>query len=283
MRVTSVDIHASNSNKVMTLSFRDPKSLNPYIAKGILGLDAEEIISKFYGTSGLSNDKYYDLTLKKRTIVLQVVLNPNFASGEKTYSTLRDDLYKLISSSRTGAVQLRFKNGVETVAAISGFVTKLESPQFTKAPEVQLTIDCDDPMFRSLTEVSLDVSDFNETQTVVIDNDSTAPHGFQFGVIFTGTISSFTIKDLQVPTWSFVVSLAGTDLVEFVSGDKLQFSSEYNNRYLILVRGANTYHMVDRIEFGSVWPVIFPGENSLVCSAELGWEYITYYPTYWGV
>jgi len=36
---------------------------------------------------------------------------------------------------------------------------------------------------------------------------------------------------------------------------------------------------------GSVWPMLFPGENTFVLSsgASIDWDSITYYPTFWGV
>lgn len=282
MKVTSIDVYASNSNNVLSLTFKDPTSQNSYIATEILGLDADEITSKFYGSSSLSEDRYYELSLKKRDIILKIKLNPNLVSGE-SFSTLRDAIYKLIASSRTGAIELRFKNGLINVASISGFVTKVESPQFTKSPEIHLTINCNDPMLKGFELIDIDVELLNSTNTVITDDESTAPHGFQFGVLFSNTIDNFIIKDAITPTWTFEVDLTGSPLVEFIVGDQLNFSSEYNNRYLHLLRGVNTYQLIDRIVAGSIWPIIFPGDNLFVCSNFVTWEYIRYYPTYWGV
>ncbi len=280
MRLTSVDIFASNN--VVNLSFRDPTSQNPYNVKSIIGLDADEITSKFYGVSYLSNEKHYDLSLTKRDVVIQIGLNPNFRLG-KTYSDLRDDLYKLISSSRTGSIRLQFNNGDNTVAAISGFVTKFEAPNFTKTPEVQLTVNCSDPMLKALDEVNVDVTDLDPFFTTIVDDESTSPHGFRFGVIFSESIVDFSIQDTFVPNWAFEVNLTGSPLGSFVSGDELHFSSENNNRYLYLVRGFDIIHLVDRIIPTSVWPIVFPGENTFICSDFVSWDHITYYPTYWGV
>ncbi len=90
MRVTNINIKAPNSNNVVNLSFRDPTSQNPYVAKTIVGLDADEITPKFYGISDLSNEKYYDLSLKNRDVIMKIGLNPNVTLG-KSYSELRDD------------------------------------------------------------------------------------------------------------------------------------------------------------------------------------------------
>ncbi len=77
MRVTSIDIYAVNSSNVCSLSFRDPTSQNPYQVSGIGGLDAEEIVSSYYGASGGSDDKYYRLSLQKRDIVVKIALIKN--------------------------------------------------------------------------------------------------------------------------------------------------------------------------------------------------------------
>lgn len=280
MRVTNIDIVAANSDNAINLSFRDPTSQNPYITKEIVGLDADEITPKFYGSDS-SNSKYYDLSLKKRVIVIKIILNPNF--NLNSYASLRDGLYKLVSSSRNGEVKLNFKDGTNTVAFVSGFVTKFESPNFTKTPEVQLTIDCSNPMLRAVDQINIDVSGLDPAFSTVIDNESTAPHGFRFGVIFTDQVDDFSIQDAVIPNWAFEVNLTGSPLIEFTDGDELHLSSEVNNRYLYLVRGFDIIHLVDRIIPTSVWPIVFPGSNDFVCSEFVTWDYITHYPTYWGV
>lgn len=281
MRITSIDIKANNSDNIVNLSFRDPTSQNVYVAKEIVGLDADEITPKYYGSDSADNG-YYDLSIKQRNVVIKISLNPNFASG-KSYAELRDDLYKLVSSSRTGAIQLLFKDGVTTKAAISGFVSKFESPNFTRTPEVQLTIKCTDSMLKAVDQINVDITDLDPTSTVVTDELSTSPHGFRFGVLFNGTTVDFSVQDAVVPNWAFEVNLTGSPLGEFSDGDELHFSSEYNNRYLYLIRGFDIVHLVDKIIPTSIWPIIFPGENTLICSDSVDWDYITYFPTYWGV
>lgn len=282
MKVTSVEIHASNSSNFITLSFKDPTHQNKFNVKDILGLDADEITPKFYSNSGVSNQKYYELGIRKRDVVVLISLNPNYAEGQSV-SSLRDELYKLIASSRTGAVEIRFKNGEAVVAAITGFVTKYETVHFSQTPEVQMTVNCSDAMLKAIDEISVPVVGLDSQATVVTDDISTAPHGFRFGVKFTGNIADFSIQDLAAPTWAFEINLTGSPLVQFTPEDELHFSSEQNNRYLYLVRDLRIIHLVDRIIPTSVWPVLFPGANPFKTSLLVEWDYITHYPTYWGV
>lgn len=280
MKLTTVEIHPENSSEVIILSFRDPKRTNSYNVKAIIGLDADEIVPRYYGKSGVSGKKFFNLTLEKRDITLRVELNPNFSEDE-SYSSLRDALFKVIASSRTGAIEIQFKNVDEVVAVTSGFIKKFEASQFTKNPEVQITVQCDDPMLRAPLAVSLDVEGLDPMQTLVIDSLSTAPHGFKFEIEFMDAATSFIIGDPFDADWSFrVIPTPG-----FVSGDQLYFSSEFNDKYLYVVRGVSTIHLADAVQPGSIWPILFPGENNLGIEGYSGldWVSITHFPTYWGV
>lgn len=154
MKLTSIEIHPTGSSEIAVLSFRDPGSVNPYNVKGITGLDAEAIVPKHYKGSGSSN--FYHMSLENREIAFRIGLNPRFSEYD-TYSDLRDALYKMIASSRTGKLQLQFKNGIEVVAAISGSISKFETPLFDKTPEVQITITCDEPMLKALDPVVIEL------------------------------------------------------------------------------------------------------------------------------
>lgn len=290
MKVTSVDIYSSTASfvnsLVLTLSYRDPRNLNPYVVKDIVGLDVDEVTPKFYAAS-VYNDKFYDLAMKNRELVVQIMLNPNSSLG-KNYSTLRDELFRLISSSRTGEIQLRFKDGLDTVAAISGFITKLESPQFTKSPEVHLTIKCSEPMLKALTRTEVFLPGLHTENTTINDDKSTAPHGLLFGVVFTEATSStnFSISNGENERpWTFSVQLGeAIPWSPFVTGDLILVSSEFNNRYVKLIRGDFTFELANLITTESIWPILFPGVNNFSCPPDLVyWEYIAYYPTYWGV
>jgi len=279
MKVTSVEIHPENSDDYAVLSFRDSRRENPYNIKEITGLDADAIIPRYYVASGASN--FYNLSLEKRDVVLKIQLNPRYGLYESV-SDLRDALYKMIASSRTGKVQLQFKNGTDVSAAISGFVSKFEAALFEKDQEIQLTLSCTDPMLRAITPVMMSLKTPNPAIVDIFDNQSTAPHGFKFEIDITANITDSLL--LQAPndsSWFFRIVLGWS----WLAGDKLFFSSEYNDRYLYVVRSTTTYQIADWIGAGSVWPVIFPGNNSFTITHpdSLDWKEISYHYTYWGV
>jgi hypothetical protein len=150
MRVTSVELRPEGSSDVIQLSFRDPRSLNPFQCKSIAPLDADELTPQFYGTSGDSTKRYYQMAQKKREPVALIGLNPRFGEpDDSSYSELRDRLYRLIQSSRTGVVQIVFQADGEDVALISGTVSKIKAGHFTATPEVEITFNCSNPMLQS--------------------------------------------------------------------------------------------------------------------------------------
>lgn len=278
MRVTSVELHPAGSSDVAVLSFRDPGRANRYNCKGISGLDPQDIVARYYSGSG--GTAKYNMTMEKRNVGVRIELNPNFSAGE-TYHSLRDALYRMIASSRTGQLQIQLKDGATALAAVSGFIVKVEAPQFEKTQEVILTLECLDPILRGLAPVNLDVASLDPASTTITDALSTAPHGFAFQLAFTGAVASLSIDDPGDPSWSFDVTPVGG----FLNGDVLHFSSEFNDKTLYVVRGGVTTHLADKIAPGSVWPIVFPGANQLVLtpSANLDWVSISYLTAYWGV
>lgn len=280
MKVTSVELHPDNSSDAINLSFRDPRSENPYNVKAIVGLDADEIVPRYYGGSG--NSKFYNLNPNPKKIVIRISLNPDFAINE-SFSDLRDEVYKIIASSRTGLLQIQFKNGDTVVAVISGFVTKLEAPLFNKEPEVQITVECDPALLQSPERVSLDVEPLDPELTVIQDSLSTAPHGMIFEVNVLEANDTFIIRDPLDAAWEFGINLDSAG--GFLEDDHLLFSSEYNNKYLYLVREDNPIYLADLINPNSMWPIIFPGQNvfELADHVKFEWVSIAHYSTYWGV
>jgi len=281
MNITSVEFHPEGSTQVVVLSFRDPRRANPYNVKGLSGLDVEEIRPRSYSGSGSSGQKFQHLSPGKREVVARIELNPSFALG-KSYSDLRDDLYRMIQSSRTGMVQIQFKNGNNVVAAISGFISKFEAPTMVKTPEVQITFDCGDAALQAPVRTDVDVDALTPAAISITDNVSTAHHGFSMNINVIDPRPSFRLSDPNDDDWEFYVEPVGG----FQDNDILSFSSEINNKYLLIIRGLTVIFLGDVLQPGSVWPVIFPGRPNLF-TIENPEDYVlldlSYYATFWGV
>ena len=281
MRITDIELY-SNNVEAVNFKLRDLDPTDQYIIRNMTGLDAEELIPKFYGAGLQTRAKFYEFLMKPRDIVMKIALNPRFKLDE-SYSDIRDDLYRTISSSRVGSIALRFNASGTTVARTSGFITKFETTHFDQVPEVQITVRCDDPMLRSINSVIYDLADLNTINPVIIADDlSTAPHGFMFIVTFKAASPTLTIQDVNTsPDWKFVIYPNGG----FLTGDVLYFSSDIANKYLYMVRSGVTTYLMDKIEPNSIWPILFPGANSFWIPeiATFNWTKVEFYAAYWGV
>lgn len=286
MRVTNVEMYSPTLEEPIDFSLRGDDPRARYKVRQIIGLDAEEIIPKFYGwglnAQSYSESRFYSFNMNERVIVMRIVLNPQFQLDE-SYSDIRDELYRAISATRAGKIDLHFKSGATTVSHIYGLITRFEAPYFSKTPEVQLTISCEDPMFRALNPVIYSPSELPTTNPVrIADSLSTSPHGFEMQMTFDGALDALVIQDeATLPNWKFTV----TPSTGFLIGDVLHFSSEYSSKHLYLQRGQNTIQLVDKISPSSVWPIIFPGDNNFhfVGIDKFNWDTLNFYASYWGV
>ena len=281
MRVTDIELYSSRNVNAITFSLREVKPDDRYYIKETTGLDAEDLIPKFYAAGLVNKAKYYDFGMKPRIIGMRFILNPNFKLDE-TVSDLRDAIYRIISASRTGKVTLNLNASGTTVAKTAGFITKFEASYFTDKPDLQLTIQCDDPLFRGIASIVYDDELKQTNPQVIVDSLSTAPHGFSLIATFKAASPTFTIQSsATTPEWKFTV----TPDVAFASGDVLYFSSDQANKYLYVVRGAVTTYLMDKIMPTSVWPSLFPGSNTFTIPeiATLTLNKIEFYPAYWGV
>lgn len=282
-----------------TLSIHETTQADPYILKGATGLDADDIFQKNAGYfqdffDGNSITDFYESMLKERIVSLLIKPNPDYTSNQRV-GDLRDSLYRAISYSRTKELELRFRGDVPLedypgqfelgdVASLFGKINKLESNLFTDEPEVQLTFECSDPFLRSNNYVEL-ISflpdDFDPVEPIWSDNLSTAPHGYQIDIQFSSAEDHFGLYPTNGGT--FIIDY------DFELGDTLFISSEYNNRYVYVIRDSVTTYLNDKIQVGSVWPMMLPGETHVKFHAAFETytaaiaSGIRYKTAYWGV
>lgn len=290
MNITDMGI-LSPSGNYLVFGFKPTTPIEDrFVVKNLYGLDADEIVSNFLTAQNAGGGgELYDMSLKGREVVMRIVLQPDFANGE-THGNLRDEIYKFIAANRNAVISLHFFEGDinNERAYLYGFITKVEVPLTQETSEVQITVQCTDPILRGPNNVEEFVSG---TGFVIEDNISTAPHGFKFALRFTshaGASYSFEIgpspghPEFQIN----IGNLLDDGDFGFRSGDILTFSSAFNTRELTIFRG-NVIPIADKIEADSVWPMIFPGSNpfSFYCgpTATWTWLYFRYYHAFWGV
>lgn len=283
MKFDTVDLLCSCSNEVISMAFKEPSIEAPYTIKAIGGLDVDQIFTSYIG-KGTGTNPLYNMGIGKREVVVRFAITPRYSIGE-TVNSLRDDIYRAISANRTGAMTLQFKDDDLVVAFIKGFTTKIEAPQFTETPEIQLTLDCStDPVLRSEIRYFANVGSFANNLAIVNDTDSTAPHGMDLTFLCNATASSFTITDESDTPWTFVVT-PGTIGANtgFLVGDSLHISSEDRYHKLYLVRGSATVHLAQGLSINSIWPYMYPGQTTFRFSNQFSCTDWSYRHAFWGI
>lgn len=301
MKVTSIDLYSDRFEENLRFSLQHTSPFDKYMIRQIVGLDAEELVPKFYsfGRYHAKEKKFFEFTMKPRDVAMRVILNPNFKNNE-SYSDIRDELYKMISATRTGELILYFNSGATTVAQLKGFVTKFEAGYFQALPEAQITIRCEEPLFKGVASVIYDIDDSEYPDPIIVDGSlqvpdslSTAPHGFSLTAVYNASSlghSLFSVRDEKIVgdmTWEFRVSVA------FAAGDVLHLSSVEGEKTLYVDRAVDSSreYLLDRINStltgAGVWPIVFPGQNSFYIEhlddGIMDINHVEYYPTYWGV
>jgi hypothetical protein len=250
---------SKGAEKLAELSLSHVAPTESYILETALGLDVEDVVQQHAGV--YSNFPFFNQVPGERTIVLKIKLNPDHASGE-TPGDLRDHLFKAISHSRGSENELRFVYDGDDIAYIRGFVTKFESDIFTPNPKIQITYRCPYFYLRGMEMIDLTGEPgVVVPEPVLIDDVSTAPHGFIMELEFTATVSgAFAIKGKsETDEWNFIMTSPGSD--PFLTGELLNFSSDQVDKYLTKYDGTAITNLIDRLNPGSVWPIMFPGET----------------------
>lgn len=292
MNVTLIELFAGPS-MVFECNLLDPSFDSPYLLRGVLGLDALDITPKFYGFGPVDN-KIYDFAMPPREIVMRLAFNPN-RSNSVGNSDLRDNLYRSIAAYRGGQVELRFHSGTVSIMSIKGFVTKLEVPHSSNVAEAQITIRCDDPLFRSTVASKVDITQLgivpssDDAYFTISNPNSTAPCGIEMQFICTSNIAEFEIVEAaaltqEEPEWVFNVKPGGTG---FKIGDILKIDSGYLKKAVIHMAqpSLTEVSIVDKVALESVWPILFPGMNTFGLRFKDSWDLVEFVftPTYWGI
>lgn len=294
MNISSIHLYSVLDNplaapiKHAELKLNNISKSDSYIIKGVSGLDVDEVVHQYYATDTVS--KYYNVSMPARIVVIAIRLNPKYKQGE-TVEVLRNNLQKMISYSKTNLIQMRFMNGTTHVSSLNGLITKFEVSLFSAEPEVQITFKCEDPFFTGPERISIPVSGPRADSKTLTDNLSTSAHGFKMQLSFptnnTNFIKFLTVNNGDsVSSFEFIIDLLFTN-------STLYFSSERNNKYFYVNTGGNIYNMINEISPFSVWPMMYPGVNTITVEQYLGttkidpqnfiFDSISYAPTYWGI
>jgi len=254
---------------------------NGYLIKNSVGLGPTEITAVVVGFDS-NGVPIKDAEIQDREIVLRIGLT---SSRGLSVSYLRDELYKFQSK----AVVVSFMDESITIAQTKGFIRNFETLHFSKEPEVQLTIECEDGYLYGPEAIDIPVDGFLNSEHPIINyTPGTAPTGFEMTFLIGTEFSDFTISN-HAKAWhsgSGEVSNVFTITYEFQEDDMFVLSTRPEDRRATLKRGETYYDLAGFVNSGAVWPKLYPGVNTFdwtFSEFQATISKATYIPRYWGV
>lgn len=254
--------------------------LSRYILKAADGLSAPDVdvfVSKTLPDGGI----YQNRRAVNRELVFRIGLNPAFWLSE-AHGDLRDELYGLLNPGGTDRVQIQLLRQGSVVAVTSGWLKKFESVQFSKDPEVQLTISTNTPYLSGPEQKDL-FSAAPNTGGFTFNYEGNAPAGFKIvmrvGQATAGYAVALVVDGVQAVT---VVNPTPFDL-----NDKITIDTRRGTRSVTWFDASanSTKNALWMVSAASFWPEIVPGENTIseVPFNFFYYDSFIYTPRYWGV
>lgn len=251
---------------------------DPYILKAADGFGPPEVDVAMLDTL-YEGGLYSGRRPHNRQIVLRIGLNPDYAAGEVP-ADLRSTLYGLLLSPAAATPVIKIQPNIGSASPIAqalGYVSKFETVQWSKDPEVQITFECDGPYLAAPTALTPTIT----TKTAfTVTNPGDAPVGFQMRSVFTSNVAP----------GDFTVTLNGKtlDVQDFnrVSGDEIWIDTRPGHRSVLYKNNVagTTASLLTYLTDDSEWLEMVGGANAFTVSTNAWtWSLFSYTPNYWGV
>lgn len=244
-----------------------------YTIRDITGLGPVPATINHSNLPGIPGGFYHSSSIGVRNIVLKAGFNPDHLAG-KTVKDLRRDLERVAASGEWVRVRLWTDRSFEMW--IDGYVESHTPVVFSQDPEVQISIVCVDPYFRSSSPLSGDL----KTQGM---------HYFEYrGDLDNG----FEIKlNTLLDTFTWVrIELNGSTLYlehNFSKNQQLYINTEIGKKEVTLQTPSGAYisNLIGKTQITNGWPEFKKGTNALRIEGNVSTGYnwgISYYDKYEG-
>jgi hypothetical protein len=223
---------------------------------------------------------YTGSSTPSRNIVITIRPNPDWLNW--TPDSLRKLLYQYFMPERK--VRLVFESDDMAPVEISGYVESVSANQFSKDPEILVSIICPDPYFTSVDPIVLTGQAIRAGDvTYVVTYDGTIETPIVVRVDYTSGTSP-TLIGIQVgnPTIAYLNTYATVNAALYFEVSSVPMQKYIQN--VNLGTGVIDNLLSDVME-GSTWPILVPGDNDFSVVTDQGiqdWE-LTYYERFGGL
>lgn len=245
---------------------------NPrYTIADVDGLYPPEGVINTTKVSNMDGSVYNSSYVNDRTITITLAIN---SPAEEN----RIMLYRYFKTKYP--VRLYYKNGVRDVY-IDGYVSKCPIEYFEKKQTAQIEISCPMSLFRSVEE---NTTEFSSIENLFVFPFSIEATGIPFSVVKTGEQKTI-INGGDVETGVVIkLSALGTVLnpkiynvdntdhmflnMEMQSGDEITINTRKKEKSIILLSDGVESNIIGKLEAGSKWFSLIPGDNLFTYEAD---------------
>jgi hypothetical protein len=248
--------------------------------RNITGLDPVKATVNTSPFGSVDGSAYVGSSVATRNIVLTLHPNPDWVDW--TFESLRRLLYLYFMPK--SLTRLIFYSDDMPPVAIAGIVEDSNVSQFSKDPEMQVSIICPDPYFTAADPTIVTGQtdrDFSSPTEIQYNGDVVAGINVQVTRVSDPAPASIGIQ-VGDPLASYFNVTASVDATKYFSMNSLD-----GNRFVQTV-AFNTgiiANLLSKMQSGSSWPVLQPGVNDFAVITNAGvqdWQ-LTYYERYGGL
>ena len=237
MTLRSVEVRSDAGVILGTIPVGSPGS-NDYYIKNIDGLQPVDAVLAMSNFADYDGSVYHGARLAQRNIVITLGYSPNYVSG-KDIGALRKQAYLWFKPKMLSG--LFFNDSDRERVYVYAYVEKITPTMFSKDPEIQISLICEDPYFSRPTALN-----FNGIQSAPLDLSSygDAPTGFAMTLTPGANFSSFSVRN--------EINDALLFSYPFATGDTIRLGFNPGSKYATVTRAGVTTPILDRISSGSM-------------------------------
>jgi phage-related protein len=248
--------------------------------RNIEGLDPVKASVNTSPYGSVPGESYVGSSVPKRNIVLTVGLNPDW--DDWTYEKLRRMVYHYFTPSMP--TRLVFYSDDIVPVEIVGVVESVENNQFSKDPELIVSVICPDPYFTALEPVVLTgLSAAENAPVTTIDYAGSVEAGIYVKVTHIADPTPDEDIGIQLGLTFFGVH-AVVDSSNYFEMSSIPMQKYVQNINLNTGVITNLLSQI-YIQQGSLWPMLQPGENEFSVYTDVNphdWE-LTYFERFGGL
>lgn len=248
--------------------------------RNITGLDPVKAAVNTSPFGSVDGSAYIGSSVATRNIVLTLHPNPDWDAW--TFESLRRLIYLYFMPKQL--TRLIFYSDDMPPMAIAGIVEDANVSQFSKDPEIQVSIICPDPYFTALSPTVVTGQtdrDFSSPEEIQYDGDVVAGINVEITRVSDPAPTSIGIQ-IGDPSASYFNVTASVDSAQYfvmnsLDGNRFAQTVTFNTGVIA--------NLLSKIQIGSSWPVLQPGVNDFAVITDAGvqdWQ-LTYYERHGGL